>query len=551
MSLLECSIVGPENEDVGMEMKILGGKGEREGESENQQDPSSSSPKAAFSYTPTTLGLHTIHLKYKGDLLFRRPVIIKPPPLHFNIFGPGLHSLQALVPTSFTVSVMDGVRGKMLPSIDDLVAEVIPPSSSPSSTPPPSLEVIKQENDDLSVIFYFTPQQEGQHKIRTEYEGVEVLNHPLIASPPPSSHDRHFVLEGVGLHGGRVGIKGTFVVTMYDKEGGVQMKPDGKLSVVVVGGKGEGEGEEGVGEGEGEGGVVIPAYVEEGGEEVSRVGYTPIQVGEHKVTVIYNGKIVVETKVMIQPPPQNLHFDIKGGGLHGAVVGEGGRFQVKVVDKGSGEVVSPLGGLEVVMKGAGGEGEGEGGEGVEVVVSEGGDFVTNVEYVVKKEGKYTLAVTYHGKKLLTKVISVTKKPSLASLLQFSLKGGGLKGGVVGEKGVFVVRATQKGGKGGVKVGEKLTCVVVGPGGEGVEVGQREGEGGGREVWWVPEVEGVHSILLKYGEKKLLDTKVVVKGKEGKKERRKKKGSEMGEKKKKKKKEEGEGGGRKKKATKGE
>ena len=499
LSLLECEIIGPNKEEIPVKKGILGdGGGEEEGE-----EGKKTQKKASFNYTPTKKGLHTISLTYKGEEIFRRPIIVKPPPLHLNVFGPGLHELQAQVPTEFTIAVLAGEKGKTLVcDLNDFFGEVISPSGDPLP------DIFKRENDDHSVTFSFTPLVEGKHVVHTEYEGVTVLDHPLVASPPPTSKDRHFTLTGGGLQKGTVGVKGTFEVTMFDQPGGKQMSPDGKLSVVVVG--------KGAGEGEGE---VIPAYVEEQGEkEVSKVSYTPIQPGEHKVTVIYNDKYtIIDQTVMVAPRPTQLHFDVKGAGLHGAMVGEEGKFTVGVIDKGSGEGVSSLESLGVSLVKEGGEGEKE-----EVTMTEDAG-VTTVKYVVKSEGKYTLTVLFDGNQLLKKVIPVKK--SSGSALQFSIKGAGLKEGVVGVKGTFMVKSIQRGSSRVVAMGDKLSCSIVGPGEKRVEAHQEDGEGGGKEVWWVPEVEGVHSILLKYGEKKLVDTKVVVKAGEEKGE--KKEGEEGG------------------------
>ena len=463
---LECVLADPNQEDVKIEKDGNGG----------------------FSFVPTLKGLHTLQLFYRGELIFKRPIVVKPPRLHFNISGPGLHELQAEVPTEFEVAVMDRDKETPINAAQSVKAAVYGPDGD-------ELENVQERpNSDLSLSFLFTPLVPGPHDIVVEYDEVEILDITVEAQPAPSSRDRHFTLQGPGLEEPRVALKAPFVITMYDKPDGQKMNPDGLLAVSIVDPTGQ----------------IIPAYVEEKGS-VSNVCYTPVKTGVHVIDVTYKGKLIVQTKVEAKLKTQNLHFDVKGPGLHAAIIGEETFFSVRVTDKASGDALPVLSLIEATLKRGGEENENS-----KIGLSEDEETKTvTAKYTAEVAGSHAIELLFNGKTLIEKELVAKPKGGM----QFSLKGGGLKTAKLNEKSVFQVRILDK-ASGGTKilmpVGDKLTCHIKDPKEELVSISHSDLPDGTREVSYVPLMSGQYTILIKYGEKKLLDSVLVVSEKGAKK-----------------------------------
>lgn len=460
---LKCIIIGPNGEELPVDCGV------------NELDGS-----LCVSYLPTQQGLHNIQLYYGADKIVSRPVIVKPPALHFNIHGPGLHELQAEVPTGYFVTVLDGAKGNVIDSFADLVGRVITPNGD-------ELPVQKVQNEDHSVSFLYTPSVEGLHRILLEFEEVDVLDISVNSLPPPSSKDRHFIVKGQGLHEVIIGERASFVVTMFDKPDGTQLKPDGKLSVTVMDPQGQ----------------ILTSYIEEAGGDVSKVHYTPLIEGEHTISLYYNTRFIIDAKPTASPPPLNLHFDIKGPGLHGCVVGEETQFFIHVSDKSSGESVSGIDSLSISIVNISDNTP------LATTVSEDPVKTIRVSYVAVVSGKYHLNLSYGVHQLLSKEISAAVAKSKASM-HFSIKGQGLKSGKVGTKSIISVRILDKvGGSVTLPVGDKLTCVVLDQAKNLVDIHQADAVDGSRDVWYIPTNPGPHSILLKFGEKKLFENTIQI------------------------------------------
>ena len=452
---LRCQVIGPDGEDV-----PVGNMPEDDG--------------VDFDFTPLVDGLHTVKMFYGDEELMSKPTFVKPSGLHFNLHGTGLHEMQATRETGFTVTVLDGVGGRTIQA-DDQVEAVIRGADGDA------LPLRKVVNEDHSVSYFFVPSTEGDHNVQVTFDDNTVLDITVQAKPPPSAKDRHITLKGPGLHSARVGIPAKFEATMYDKPDGTLMMPDGFLAVVVTGPDG----------------TSIPAYIKEEGE-VSEVTYSPVALGEHNIAVLYMSKNVVEATVKANPAPKNLHFDIKGPGLHNAVVGEAASFHVIITDKDTSTTVPSLDRLDATMEGPEGP--------VIVRLAEGDNSKVTATYNPAQVGVHTLSLSYNGKSLMTREIVVSKPKNS---MHFSLKGQGLRSAKVGQEAMFVVKSADKQTGKLLQVPvDKLKCTITSEHGD-VQANKTGQEDGTVQITYCPEHAGPVEIILMFGEKKVLRVTVKV------------------------------------------
>jgi hypothetical protein len=435
-----------------------------------------STDEVSFEYLATVVGSHHFKIYCNNELIAKRVVRVKPPPLHFDIQGPGLHELVAEDETEFSVCVFDRENDCVLRATEDVVVVITDPSASPLTG------IQKYQSEDLSTLFIFTPKMEGPHQITIEYQDLLLLDITVNAKP---TRDRHFILQGAGLHGCCVGEQASFEIHTYDKAGGTRRAPDGKAAVVIT---------------DSENRYLTP-YIDERHDHLC-VSYTPLSPGVHSIAVFYNSKFVISANAIVYFSPQSLHFDLKGPGLRSCILNEETHFTLKATEKESGNSVDVSENIEVTLLPlSGGE---VNSEPISVKCqNEGKDVVC--KFTATALGKYRLKVTYTQKPLLTKDIECTPK---SKGMHFTIKGSGLKNGKVNQKCTIQVKILDRpGGSVVIPVGNQLECVVRNSVGESVEVNVCNCEDGSKELWYVPLSGGAYSVLLKYGEKKLIDTTV--------------------------------------------
>ncbi len=307
------------------------------------------------SYIPTCSGLYSVSVTYNGQPAAQSPYKVNIAPGVDTgacfAYGPGVEGIdiRAASPTEFWVETAGAGQG-------DLVIAV----RGPKGVLPKTEYVVSKETD-VKYHVEYTAQQPGPHTVEVTFAGLHIRDSPFrvqVKSDRPDANKCRAEGPGVEPVGVEIGKETRFDV--HTKGAG-----QGDLSVHIKGPKGTVEAKE--------------TTPERG---VSHFTYTPVNAGEHVITIKYAGVQIPGSrfKVQVEPETDESKVVASGPGLapQGVRVHHPARFTVKTKDAGHGEV-------DVTIMGPDGE--------VPYQI-ETGPYTYNYTYEATEPGDYTVDVKF-------------------------------------------------------------------------------------------------------------------------------------------------------------
>ena len=396
-------------------------------------------------YTPRVAGEHTVRIIYREKELLARPV----PVYDFDfdgLNGDGEGNVAVVdVLKTFNMGVKDGSGGYKLPEGLSVVLE------GPSGSVPCTLGDGSNGSNKCS----FTATVAGGHSLRV------LCNDVLLREIPVLVNELHVETAGDGLQCAAVGAPTSFIVVFKEKPDGRIISPPAENFVLnIVSAKGQ----------------AIQANITQMDDGSFTCSYTPLEAGEHTVTVLYRG---VERKLHKVPV---YDFNLDGIDADGqgniAVVDIMSSFGMGIFDGDS--YVLPEG-LEVKLAGPSGA--------IVADLNKEQDGKLKCSYTPTAVGPHSLQIISSG--VILKEIGVEVRN-----LHLEWEGDGLIAGMVGVESAFRVTFFDKpGGKVyplGANMEIKINCGNSSP---PVTVTQNADDSYG--AVFLPTVCGEHKIDLLY------------------------------------------------------
>ncbi len=309
------------------------------------------------SYIPTCPGLYTVSVLYNGQPAAQSPykvnVAAGVDPGACFAYGPGVEGrgIRASSPTEFWVETASAGEGELGITV----------RGPKGVLPRTEYEVTKETADKYHV--EYTPQLPGPHTVEVTFAGLHIKDSPFrvqVKSDVPDSSKCRAEGPGIQPIGVELGKETWFDV--HTKGAG-----RGDLSVHIKGPKG-----------------TIDTNHTSPERGLEHFTYTPINAGEHVITIKYAGAQIPGSrfKVQVEPETDPSKVVATGPGLapQGVRVNHPARFTVKTKDAGHGEV-------GVTISGPGGE--------VPYQVQTG-PYTHNYTYEATQPGDYTVDVKFAG-----------------------------------------------------------------------------------------------------------------------------------------------------------
>jgi len=403
------------------------------------------------SYTPTVNGIHKVQITFAGESIPKSPYTVDISlPLDASAVwaeGPGLEAEGVMVKKQATFVVHTEKAGS---------AKVEVKCLGPNGVQEP---VNVTDNKDGTYSCSYFPRKAGQYQVLINFAGQATSKSPYkinVDTPPDPSKVR---LTGPGVQtGNMVGVSTYFDVittgaaTPKEAEAGVAA-----LEVALTNQKGS----------------KVPFEIEDRGNGVFRVTYTPKSSGSHKLNVTFAGHAVPKTPMTVEILAA---FDASACKVYGRGVQPTGvrmreKSQFYVIIEGAGD--APIK-IKVL---------GPDGMAVPVTCNKTSPTRYDCDYYPLKVGQHRVDVTWGGK-------HVPKSPFQVNIAQEAGKqkvrafGPGLSGGMVDYPAEFVVETT------GEDVGQ-LGFSIEGPSQAPIECVDK-GDGS-CDVSYLPTVEGEYAI----------------------------------------------------------
>ncbi|XP_063147802.1 filamin-B isoform X2 [Candoia aspera] len=145
-------------------------------------------------YVPLNAGMHTLKMKYGGEVVPNFPTHVKVDPAvdtsKVQVFGPGIEGKDVFreATTDFTVdaSPLTKTGG------DHIKAQIANPSGA-------STDCLIKDNADGTYAVEFTPFERGPHTVEVTYDDVPVPNSPFKVDVTEGCHPSRVVAQGTGL----------------------------------------------------------------------------------------------------------------------------------------------------------------------------------------------------------------------------------------------------------------------------------------------------------------------------------------------------------------
>ena len=271
---------------------------------------------------------------------------IKPPAgeslaSQIKAVGPGITGDSVQKETSFVV------RGPRIPKWAKVNATVNGPDNS-------ELPVKSQNTSSKATQFHYTPEEPGEYVVEVDLNSEPIPGSPFHLTHVPPTNVDGCIATGSGLKKAKVGETAGFSVNC--EKGG-----PGELQVDIETPSGGLENE-----------------IEEQPKDNYNVNYTPKEIGDHVISVLWDNKNIPSSPFMcaVTDPKQ---CTVSGSGLSKAFVGQPQTFTVKTNKAGQEELV-----IEV-----------DGPDGpVDVKAKEMSKDVFNVTYIPKAVGPHKISVRY-------------------------------------------------------------------------------------------------------------------------------------------------------------
>uniref|UniRef100_UPI0012930319 filamin-A-like n=1 Tax=Lonchura striata TaxID=40157 RepID=UPI0012930319 len=423
------------------------------------------------------------------------PVEVVPAtdPSKVRAFGPGLQGGLAGVPAPFTIDTKGAGTGGLGLTVEG----------------PCEAKIECQDNGDGTCSVSYLPTEPGDYNINILFAGTHIPGSPFRAPIRPKFDPSKVTCEGPGLEKATAGQPGRFRVDC-------SRAGTAELTIGIAS----------------EAGARADVRVEENGDGIYTIAYTPRSAGVHTVTVEYGGQPVPHFPSTVRVEPAPAAVDTSGIKVYGpGVEGKGefgdrgdGTYHVEYtpyeeglhkVDVSYGGSPVPLSPFRVPVT----EGCDPGrvrvhGPGIQsgttnqpnkftvetrpsgvlepVDVADNGDGTRRVSYVPSREGPYTISVRYGDHEVPRSPFKVKALPTHdASKVRASGPGLNTTGVPASLPVEFTIDAKD--------AGEGLLAVqITDPEGKPKKASIRDNQDGTYTVSYVPDMTGRYTILIKYG-----------------------------------------------------
>ena len=310
------------------------------------------------SYVATETGPHSVEVKWAGKLVPRSPFPVNVAPgvnaQACRAYGPGVEGtdLKEGSPTEFWVETAGAGEG-------DLAILIRGPKG-----PLPDSNIVCEAMENNKYHVTYTPPVPGQYSVEVTFTGLHISGSPYrVRVTANKSNASKCSAKGPGVEGKGLAVKKETWFRVTTKGAG-----RGELTTNVRGPHGE---------------LKTKSMAKEPG--VMEFKYTPMEIGEHVVTVKFGGDQIPGSRfrVQVEPPTDPSKCITTGLGVapQGVRVKELAPFTVKSKEAGAGEVTvavtGPKGKIPCEKKSA--------------------PYVDDFSYKPEEVGKYTVDVKFAGK----------------------------------------------------------------------------------------------------------------------------------------------------------
>eukprot|EP01127_Copromyxa_protea_P008945 TRINITY_DN206_c0_g1_i1.p1 TRINITY_DN206_c0_g1~~TRINITY_DN206_c0_g1_i1.p1 ORF type:complete len:754 (-),score=220.15 TRINITY_DN206_c0_g1_i1:24-2285(-) len=350
-------------------------------------------------YTPTEEGNHEIGITFNNQHIQKSPVTVYINPARADarqckIYGPGIESAEAHVPTHFTIEARNKLGERIAKGGQPFVTQITDPFGEP-------LRGIDQhDNGDGTYTVNYTPVDAGNHVITVSLLRENVADSPYhvnaIENQNMPSPNLSFA-EGPGLEPGNKQTEPANFKIFSILPNGQPKKTGGDLFDVQI---------------EGPDGRLINPAIKDNGDGTYDVEYQPQDSGKHHVDVILRNPARPVFYQHLKNSPVDVDIapgtDASNSIAYGPGIEPGNLdtaptyFTIQARDKNGNNM--PEGGdpFEVKIQGPDGE--------VPAQVTDNGDGTYRVDYEPKTAGPHNIDVDLNGKPIKGSTFKVVIKP---------------------------------------------------------------------------------------------------------------------------------------------
>ncbi|XP_039204026.1 filamin-B isoform X4 [Crotalus tigris] len=441
---VDCSKAGPGK----LDMEVISDSGSKADVEVNDNKDGT----YTVTYVPSNAGMHTLKMKYGGELVpnFPAHVIVDPAidTSKVQVFGPGIEGKDVFreATTDFTVdaSPLTKTGG------DHIKAQIANPSGA-------STDCLIKDNADGTYAVEFTPFERGPHTVDVTYDDVPVPNSPFKVDVTEGCHPSRVVAQGTGLQEAFTNKPNPF--TVVTRGAGI-----GGLGITV------------------EGPSESKISCKDNKDGSCSAEYIPYVPGDYDVNITYGGEHVpgspfkVPVKDVIDPDK----VKVAGPGLGTAVRAR--LPQVFTVDT-SKAGVAPL---DVTVTALRGSAE-------PVHITDNGDGTYAVEYTPMQEGPYAIAVKYADEEIPRSPFRLKVLPTYDASKVTANGPGLVSHGIPASIPTEFVVDTKDAGQG------LLSVHITDQEGKPKRADIHDNQDGTYAVTYIPDKTGRYSIGIKYGE----------------------------------------------------
>ncbi|XP_063147803.1 filamin-B isoform X3 [Candoia aspera] len=402
-------------------------------------------------YVPLNAGMHTLKMKYGGEVVPNFPTHVKVDPAvdtsKVQVFGPGIEGKDVFreATTDFTVdaSPLTKTGG------DHIKAQIANPSGA-------STDCLIKDNADGTYAVEFTPFERGPHTVEVTYDDVPVPNSPFKVDVTEGCHPSRVVAQGTGLQEAFTNKPNPF--TVVTRGAGI-----GGLGITV------------------EGPSESKISCKDNKDGSCSAEYIPYVPGDYDVNITYGGEHVPGSpfKVPVKDVIDPSKVKVAGPGVGTAVRAR--IPQVFTVDT-SKAGVAPL---EVTVTGPRGLAE-------PVNITDNGDGTHTVAYTPTQEGPYTVAVKYADEEIPRSPFKLKVLPTYDASKVTASGPGLLSHGIPASIPADFIVDTKDAGQG------LLSVHIADQEGKPKRADIHDNQDGTYAVTYIPDKTGRYSVGIKYG-----------------------------------------------------
>ncbi|XP_058717511.1 filamin-A isoform X1 [Poecile atricapillus] len=412
-------------------------------------EPGAGGDSSAVRFVPRDEGTHSVEVTYDGVAVPGSPFPVEavPPtdPSKVRAFGPGLQGGLAGVPAPFTIDTKGAGTGGLGLTVEG----------------PCEAKIECQDNGDGTCSVSYLPTEPGDYNINILFAGAHIPGSPFRAPIRPQFDPSKVTCEGPGLEKATAGQPGRFRVDC-------SRAGTAELTIGIAS----------------EAGARAEVRVEENGDGIYTIAYTPRSAGVHTVTVEYGGQPVPHFPSTVRVEPAPAAVDTAGVKVYGPGVEGKGVFREAVTEfEVDARAVAKAGGplLKALVSNPSGNV-------TETFVEDRGDGTYHVEYTPYEEGLHTVDVTYGGSPVPLSPFRVPVTEG-CDPARVRVHGPGIQSGTTNVPNKFTVE-TRGAGTGG------LGLAVEGP--SEAKMSCTDNKDGSCSVEYIPYEPGTYSLNVTYG-----------------------------------------------------